>query len=53
MEEVLGVKIKYCPVCMQELEQRNGFTWYCKLCEFLFYIAVTQVVGSPNKEVLN
>lgn len=32
------LEIKYCPMCMQELERQGYSNFYCKLCKVVFYI---------------
>jgi len=41
------MKIKYCPICMQELIPISIITYHCPYCKAAFHISVEYRIDSP------
>ena len=41
------MKIKYCPICMQELIPISMITYQCPYCKAAFHISVEYSIDNP------
>jgi len=41
------MEIKYCPICMSEMEDVTTQSHYCKFCKTVFYITMTCAIDNP------